>query len=49
MNVPCLSLWERRPSAARTEMVNKKDGKALSVTYGDSSPRGRANGLYPVT
>ena len=31
----CLSLWERWPSAARTE-------RALSVTYGDSSPRGRA-------
>ena len=32
---PCLSLWERWPSAARTE-------RALSVTCGDSSPRGRA-------
>ena len=31
----CLSLWERWPSAARTE-------RALSVTCGDSSPKGRA-------
>ena len=34
----CLSLWERWPNAARTE-------RALSVTYGDSSPRGRAKTL----
>ena len=25
----------------------KQGGKALSVTFGDSSPRGRAKGLYP--
>ena len=31
----CLSLWERWPSEARTE-------RALSVTCGDSSPKGRA-------
>ena len=31
----CLSLWERWPSAARTE-------RTLSVTCGDSSPKGRA-------
>ena len=49
VNIPCLSLWERWPSAARTERVNKKDCKALSVTCGDSSPKGRAKGLYPVT
>ena len=45
MSVPCLSLCERWPSAARTERVNKKDCKALSVTCGDSSPKGR-NGAY---
>ena len=38
---PCLSHWERWPSEARTER-----GNALSVTFGDSSPRGRAKGLY---
>ena len=43
---PCLSLWERCPSAARTERANnQKDCEALSVTCGDSSPRGRAKGL----
>ena len=52
--IPCLSLWERWPSAARTERVNhdhlillfKKGCKALSVTCGDSSPKGRAKGLH---
>ena len=42
VSVPCLSLWERWPSAARTERANKKGCKALSVTCGDSSPKGRA-------
>ena len=45
MSVPGLSLWERWPSAARTETVNKKDCKALSVTCGDSFPKERAKGL----
>ena len=50
---PCLSLWERWPSAARTERVNVHDTnikrrKALSVTFGDSSPRGRAKGAFSV-
>ena len=93
--LPCLSLWERWPSAARTERGNEgakpsqspaatvppkgeprgayigtrngagpslplplgevsersEDGEgrcnALSVTCGDSSPRGRAKGVYP--
>ena len=38
---PCLSLWERWLSEAKTERGNQ----ALSVTCGDSSPRGRAKGL----
>ena len=49
LRTPCLSLWERWPSAARTERADngraaafKKGCKALSVTFGDSSPRGRA-------
>ena len=57
VSVPCLSLWERWPSAARTERVNndhsillfEKGCEALSVTCGDSSPKGRAKGLCPVT
>ena len=39
---PCLTLWERWLS----EDGEGKLGKALSVTFGDSSPRGRAKGLY---
>ena len=48
----CLSLWERCLSAAKTERVNKlikKRRKTLSVSFADSSPKGRAKGLYPVT
>ena len=41
MSAPCLSLWERWLSEAKTERVN-----ALSVTCGDSSPGGRAKGQY---
>ena len=37
----CLSLWERWPSEARTE-------RALSVTCGDSSPKGRAKELSGI-
>ena len=56
VSVPCLSLWERWPSAARTERANhdhsilllKRGREALSVTCGDSSPKGRAKGLCPV-
>ncbi len=29
--------------------IIQKDCKALSVTCGDSSPKGRAKGLHPVT
>gem|GEM_PF-5231069 len=42
---PCLSPWERWPSIARSERANKPSCKTLSVTYGDSSPKGRAKGL----
>ena len=86
--IPCLSLWERCPSKARTERVNKLLKKRrfshlaalgfaglhslspqtlrlrkkrhaficrrqrhtafpLSVASSDSSPRGRAKGMYP--
>ena len=97
-HLPCLSLWERWPSKARTERENRgaipsqspsvtalpegeprgcttarkmarislasplgrggraKRGrrgetrcKALSVTFGDSSPKGRAKGVYHGT
>ena len=47
VSVPCLSLWERWPSAARTERQTMTI-PALSVTCGDSSPKGRAKGLCPV-
>ena len=45
--LPCLSPWERWPSAARTERADGdydhiKGGTARSVTFGDGSPRGRA-------
>ena len=39
---PLVSFWERRLSEAKTERENRE--KALSVTFGDSSPRGRAKG-----
>ena len=42
--ISCLSLWERWLS----EDGEGKLGKALSVTFGDSSPRGRAKGPYFV-
>ena len=59
----CLSLWERWPSAARTERANNgnvqsekcwhlrrqmtsRGRKVLSVTCGDSSPKGRAKASY---
>ena len=46
---PCLSLRERCPSGARTERGtaerSPKACKPLSVTCGDSSPKGRAKGL----
>ena len=42
---PCLSLWERCLSEAKTERVYaERDCKALSVTCGGSSPKGRAGG-----
>ena len=43
-STPCLSLWERWLSEAKTEMG--QGCNTLSVTFGDSSPRGRAKGLY---
>ena len=45
-STPCLSLWERWLSAAKTE--RGQGCNTLSVTFGDSSPRGRAKGLYPA-
>ena len=42
LNCPLVSFWERRLSEAKTEREN-----ALSVTFGDSSPKGRAKRLYP--
>ena len=41
---PCLSLWERWLSE---DGEGKPGGSALSVTFGDSSPKGRAKRLYP--
>ena len=43
---PCLSLWERWPSE---DGEGKPRCNTLSVTFGDSSPGGRAKGLYHVT
>ena len=40
--IPCLSLWERWLSEAKTER-----GSQWAVTFGDSSPKGRAKRLYP--
>ena len=40
---PCLSLWERWLSE---DGEGTQWGNALSVTFGDSSPKGRAKGLY---
>ena len=45
-NIPCLSLWERCPSIGRTERVYA-ESNALSVTFGDSSPKERAKLLRP--
>ena len=42
IDLPPCSFWERRLSEAKTERENRE--KALSVTFGDSSPRGRAKG-----
>ena len=54
---PCLSLWERWPSAAKPERGNSDHTigsqglicKTLSVTCGDSSPKGRAKGAVTET
>ena len=43
VGLSCLSLWERWLSAAKTERATL-GWKTLSVTCGDSSPRGRAKG-----
>ena len=45
LNRPLVSFWERRLSEAKTERENRE--KALSVTFGDSSPKGRAKGVAP--
>ena len=42
IELPLVSSWERRLSEAKTERENRE--KALSVTFGDGSPRGRAKG-----
>ena len=47
LNCPLVSFWERRLSEAKTERENRE--KALSVTFGDSSPKGRAKGLHPAS
>ena len=56
--VPCLSLWERWPSAARTERANKKeppsgDSFSLSINplYGvrGSSTQGELEGAKPAS
>ena len=41
---PCLFLGE---AVERSEDGEGKQGKALSVTFGDSSPKGRAKGVAP--
>ena len=46
LNCPLVSFWERRLSEAKTERENRE--KALSVTFGDSSPKGRAKGCTPL-
>ena len=45
---PCLSLWERCLSESE-DGDGKQGRKALSVTFGDSSPRGRAKGVRILT
>ena len=45
LNCPLVSFGERRLSEAKTERENRE--KALSVTCGDSSPKGRAKGAAP--
>jgi len=47
LNCPLVSFWERRLSETKTERGNRE--KALSVTFGDSSPKGRAKGLHPAS
>ena len=47
LNCPLVSFWERRLSEAKTERENRE--KALSVTFGDSSPKGRAKGVRILT
>ena len=50
-DIPCLPLWGRWPSAARTErVITERACKAPSVACGDSSPGGRAKweGLLPL-
>jgi hypothetical protein len=46
-STPCLSLWERWLSEAKTE--RGQGCNTLSVTFGDSSPKGRAKGVRILT
>ena len=45
IELPLVSFWERRLSETKTEKENRE--KALSATFGDSSPKGRAKGVTP--
>ena len=45
VSTACLSLWERWPSAARPERLSHN---ALSVTFGDSSPKGGSEGRWQI-
>ena len=45
---PCLSLWERQGVQRSEDGEGKQGCNALSVTFGDSSPKGGAKGLYLI-
>ena len=38
-----------RGVCTQIDLIIRKRLQDLSVTYGDSSPKGRAKGLYPIT
>ena len=38
-----------RNVCAQIDLIIRKRLQDLSVTYGDSSPKGRAKGLHPIT
>ena len=46
--IPCLSLWERCLSEVNEDGEGISRCSTLSVTFGDSSPKGRAKGLYLI-